>query len=210
MKRPRSTSGFSAVGPRQAGQAGRTSGFRAVVVGVSAGGMAALGELFPMLPGTFPLIGVTVQHLHPTDCGYLAEHLGGICRLPVAEAEEKTPLLTGRIYIAPANYHLLIERDETACLSVDPKVNYARPSIDVLFDSAARVWGPRLIGIILTGANSDGAEGIRRIRERGGLTIAQDPATAESPVMPKAAIDAGGVDRVMTLAQIGAFLKGLE
>ncbi len=186
------------------------AGFRAVAIGVSAGGMAALGNLFRVLPGTFPLIVAVVQHLHPTDCGYLPEYLNRLCELPVVEAEEKTLLCTGHIYIAPANYHLLVERDETLSLSVDPKVNYARPSIDVFFDSAARTWGSRLIGIILTGANSDGTEGLGRIKKRGGLTIAQDPATAESPVMPKAAIDGGCVDRIMTIEEIGAYLKQME
>ena len=177
-----------------------------MTIGASAGGMAALGKLLSMFPGTFPLSVIVVQHLHPLEGGYLPEFLNRKCSLPVEGVEDKTPILKGHVYIAPANYHLLVERDERFSLSIDARVNYSRPSIDVLFESAARVWGSGLIGIILTGANQDGTFGLRRIKECGGLTIAQDPGTAETPFMPKAAIDAGVVDRVMTLEEMGGFL----
>ncbi len=179
------------------------SAFRCVAIGASAGGMAALGKLLSMFPGTFPLSVIVVQHLHPLEGGYLPEFLNRKCPLPVEGVEDKTPILKGHVYIAPANYHLLVERDERFSLSIDARVNYSRPSIDVLFESAARVWGSGLIGIVLTGANQDGTFGLRRIKECGGLTIAQDPGTAETPFMPRAAIDAGVVDRVMTLEEMG-------
>ena len=112
--------------------------------------------------------------------------------------------------MAPANYHMLVERNGTIALSVDERVNWSRPSIDVLFDSAAHVWGERLIAAILSGASSDGAQGIHTVKALGGLCIAQDPRTAEHPVMPQAAIDAGAVDRVMTLEEMAQLLVEVE
>ncbi len=181
-----------------------------MAIGASAGGMSALGKLLAMVPGTFPLSIIVVQHLHPSESGYLPVFLGRTCPLPVREPEEKTPVLTGHVYIAPANYHLLVERDESFSLSVDAKVHYSRPSIDVFFESAAPVWEEKLIGIILTGANQDGTKGLGKIKECGGVTIAQDPDTAETPFMPAYAIEAGVVDRVMTLQEMGAFLFHFE
>jgi two-component system chemotaxis response regulator CheB len=172
--------------------------------------MEALSELFSYLPGGFPLPIIVVQHLHPTGEGYLYDYLNDRCALTVKEAGDKESIRPGHIYFAPPDYHLLVERDETLALSIDEKVNYARPSIDVLFESAAHVWSSDLIGVILTGVNHDGARGLRLIREYGGLTIAQDPATAEYPVMPQAAIDAGGVDRILPLDEIGGFLSTLK
>ncbi len=116
----------------------------------------------------------------------MVKHLNDICNINVYEAEEKEKVLPGNAYIAPPNYHLLVEGDETLSLTVEPKVNYARPSIDVLFDSAANVYGSGLIGIILTGANRDGSNGLKRIKELGGITIVQDPRTAKSNAMPMA------------------------
>ena len=115
----------------------------------------------------------------------------------------------GRAYVAPPDYHLLIERDETISLSIDEKVNYSRPSIDVLFENATYAWSAGLIGVVLTGANADGARGLRVIKERGGLTVVRDPATAEHPVMPQAAIDATEVDHVLPLEEIGKLLLEL-
>jgi len=180
--------------------------YRAVVVGVSAGGLDALGTLLPSLPQTFPLPVLIVQHLLAGSGDYLAQSLDEKCALHVKEADEKEPIQPGRVYIAPANYHLLVERDETLSLSVNGSVHYSRPSIDVLFESAARVWGAAVIGVILTGASADGAEGMRMIARRGGLAVVQDPATAEQAVMPRAAIEAAGEKHVLPLAQIGPFL----
>ncbi|HEX6894684.1 MAG TPA: chemotaxis protein CheB, partial [Bryobacteraceae bacterium] len=114
----------------------------------------------------------------------------------------------GTVYIAPANYHLLVEKDSLA-LSTESPVGWARPSIDVLFESAADAWGERVIGVILTGANSDGSLGLARIKEAGGLTIAQDPSEAEFPVMPRAAMAASRIDHVLTLVDISALLARL-
>lgn len=171
--------------------------------------MEALSNLFSYLPGGFPLPIIVVQHLAATQDGYLFEHFNRKCALLVKEAHEKETILPGHIYFAPPGYHLLIERDETFSLSMDEKVNHSRPSIDVLFESAVRVWSCALIGIILTGANHDGAYGMRLIKEHGGLTIAQDPATAEYPVMPQAAIDQTDIDRILPLGGIESFLNML-
>ena len=187
-----------------------TSACRAIAIGVSAGGMAALGKLVPVLPETFSHILIVVQHLYSQNESMLHQYLDRQCRLKVKEAEDKDAAIPGIVYTAPANYHLLVESDETFALSVDEKANYSRPSIDVLFESAARVWETRLTGIVLTGANRDGAFGLKEIKRFGGLTIAQDPATAEFSVMPQAAIDTGAVDRIMTLEAIGDFLVSIS
>jgi len=182
---------------------------RAVVIGLSAGGLSALKVLLPLIPMDFPLSLVVVQHLHPQQDSSFFENAGGLCLLPVREAEEKQPVMPGSVYFAPANYHLMIESDRSFSLSVDEKVNFSRPSIDVLFESAADAYGAGLIGRILTGASRDGAAGLRRIKENGGFTIVQDPATAEFPVMPSAALDETEVDRVMNIPEIGRFLAGI-
>jgi two-component system chemotaxis response regulator CheB len=127
----------------------------------------------------------------------------------VKQAEEKIRIETGNVYIAPPDYHLLVERDRTFSLTSDALVNYSRPSIDVLFESAAEAFGSALIGIILSGANRDGATGMNTIRRRGGLTIAQDPREAEYPFMPEASIQTGAVGQVMRLDDIKHFLINL-
>jgi len=184
------------------------SGYDAIVIGASAGGFSALGELLPQLPAGLPQAVVVVQHLHPRGGEYLVEYLNSHCAMPVKEAEDKEPILPGVIYVAPAQYHLLIEQDRIFSLSVDDKVNYSRPSIDILFSSAAAAYGPCLIGIILTGANADGACGLALIKERGGLTIVQEPKTAETPLMPQAAINqTGGPNHILPLAEIAGLLR---
>lgn len=184
--------------------------YKAVVIGGSAGGREALLALLAELPADFPLGVVVVLHMHPqSDARGLAEAFCRRCRLVVAEAEEKAPLLAGRVYLAPANYHLLVEKDGRFALSVDPRVNYSRPSIDVLFESAADVWQASLIGVLLSGASRDGAAGLARIGALGGLTIVQDPATASSPIMPQAALDRGPVDRILAPSEIGQCLVQL-
>ncbi|MCA9935081.1 MAG: chemotaxis protein CheB, partial [Anaerolineales bacterium] len=166
----------------------RRKGYKAVVVGVSAGGVEALSQLFADLPPHFPLAVLTVQHIHPDEGGALAAYLNNVSALPVSEALDKEPVQAGHIYLAPPNYHLLVERGETLALNVDERVNYARPSIDVLFESAAAVWREQLIGMVLTGTNRDGAKGLRRVHELGGLTIVEDPQTAVYPIMPQQAL----------------------
>ena len=184
------------------------SNFKCIVIGVSAGGMDALLKILLVLPADFPLPVIVVQHLgsHSTD-SYLAQFLNEKCRLRVKEADEKKPIIAGNIYIAPANYHLIVEKDKTFTLTVDEKVNHSRPSIDVLFESAAEVYGSTLIGIILTGASADGANGLKTIKDNGGLTVVQDPDSAESEVMPLSAIEACDVDYVLPLREIGKLLK---
>jgi len=186
-----------------------TGTYKAVVIGGSAGGLEALSEILEVLPGSYAIPILVAQHLHPTDSGYLAVHLERLCPLTVTEALDKEPILPGHVYLAPANYHLLVEKDETLSLSVDEKVNWSRPSIDVLFESAARVWARRLVGVILSGANNDGTEGLRLIKRYGGLTMAQDPQSAGHPTMPQAAIDAGCVELVLRPDEIGERLVRL-
>jgi two-component system chemotaxis response regulator CheB len=181
--------------------------FQAVVIGVSAGGMKALSTLLPILPKDFPLPILVVQHRLAGSDDYITKNLNQICALQVKEAEEKEALKAGCVYIAPADYHLLVERDETLSLSVDEKVNYSRPAIDVLFESAAYVWSSGLIGIVLTGANSDGAKGLASIKQQGGTAIVQNPETAEHSTMPKAAL--ASADYVLDLKEIGKLLNAL-
>lgn len=184
--------------------------YKAVVIGGSAGGLEALFALLAELPADFPLGVVVVLHMHPqSDARELAATFRRRCRLVVTEALEKTPLLAGRVYLAPANYHLLVENDGRFALSVDPKVNYSRPSIDVLFESAADVWQASLIGVLLSGASRDGAAGLARIGALGGFTIVQDPETASSPIMPQSALALGPVDRVLAPTGIGRCLVDL-
>ena len=180
--------------------------FKAVVIGTSAGGFNAIRTLLMGLKEGFSVPILIVQHLSSHSDNYIVTHLNKICKLKVVEAEEKEKVLSGKVYFAPPNYHLLIEKDETLSLSVEAKVNYARPSIDVLFDSAADVYGDALIGVILTGANSDGSKGLKRIKELGGLTIVQDPKTAEFNSMPMAAIAITKVDYIIELSKISAKL----
>lgn len=184
-------------------------GYEAIVIGVSAGGMGALSAILPELPADLPYPVIIVQHMYPGSGSYLVSILDGKSQITVKEVEEKDKIAPGTVYIAPPNYHTLVEMDRTFSLSIDPPVNYARPSIDVLFESAADVYRNRLIGIILTGANSDGSRGLRRIKEIGGIAIVQDPATAEMDSMPNAAIAAAEPDYILPLDQIGTFIGQL-
>lgn len=178
----------------------------AIVLGGSAGGMEALRTVLGVLPADFSIPILVVNHLHPSDGGLFVEHLGAGLALPVCEVFDKQRIEPAHVYVAPADYHLLVERDGTMALSTDAKVNWARPSVDVLFESAARVWTDALVCVVLSGANNDGAEGARLVKSLGGLAIAQDPATAEQPVMPRAAIDRAGIDIILGPADIGALL----
>jgi two-component system chemotaxis response regulator CheB len=179
-----------------------------IVAGASLGGFDALATLLGALPENYPLPLAVVQHRSIDSDELLSILLGRACRLPVAEVEDKQPILPGMIYIAPANYHLLVEKDHFA-LSVDERVQFARPSIDVLFESAADAYRDKVVAILLSGSNEDGAHGIARIKARGGLTIVQDPVSAESPRMPEAAIAGSEVDHVLTLAEIAQFLTNI-
>lgn len=182
--------------------------YRAVVIGASSGGLHALKKLLPALPVDFPCPILIVQHISPTSDNYLTVILDKLSHIHVKEADEKEIVLPGTAYIAPPDYHLLVEADTTLSLSVEDKVNFARPSIDVLFQTAADAYKEHLIGILLTGANADGSEGLRSIKENGGFTIVQDPAEAESPFMPQAAIEHSAPNLILTIdGIIGQLLK---
>ena len=172
-----------------------------VAIGTSLGGTSALQALLPAFTPDFPGVVTLVFHHGQGSDETLARFLRKHCRLPVEEAHDKTPIRGGRLYYAPADYHLLVE-DRHFALSTEAPVSYARPSIDVLFESAAEAYRQNAVGIVLTGAGQDGARGLLEIKRRGGLTIAQMPATAECPSMPKAAIATGAVDLTLTVAEI--------
>ncbi len=182
---------------------------QAVVVGVSLGGMDALPMVLSPLPEDFTVPIVIVQHLHSTDDGFLVEYLDGKCGMEVRQARESELAVSGCAYLAPPDRHLSIVNGGKLALSDGEKVNHSRPSIDVLFKSAARSYGPGLIGVLLTGASVDGASGMASIKEYGGLTIVQDPATAESGVMPQSAIDRCEIDYVVPLEEIAGVLRKL-
>lgn len=184
--------------------------YKAIVIGVSAGGMKALDKVLVNLPADYALPVIIVQHMNPVSDDFLPRYLNEKCQINVKQADEKEKVLPGIVYIAPPNYHLLVEDDETFSLSIDKPVNYARPSIDVLFETAADVYGKGLIGVILTGASSDGSNGLKKIKDSGGLTVAQDPETAESATMPLAAIKATQVDYILPLEEVGPFLCRLN
>ena len=164
--------------------------------------MQALGEIIPELPKDFKVPVIVVQHISADSGDYLPKRLNRISAIRVKEAQENAAILPGTVYIAPAGYHLLIEDDKSFALSGEPPVNYTRPAIDVLFESATHVFEDALIGIILTGANSDGVRGLAKIKATGGLTIVQNPKTAEADTMPLAAIRASKVDHILDLREI--------
>lgn len=180
--------------------------YKVIVVGVSAGGLEALSVLLAPLRKDYPLPIIIVQHVLEGSDSFLTEYLNEKFVIEVKEAEDKETIRKSCVYIAPSSYHLMIEEDESFSLSVDPRVNYSRPSIDVLFESAAYVFEERCIGIILTGANSDGSNGLKMIKEKGGLTIVQDPKSAEYDIMPKAAISATSIDFILDLKKMATFL----
>jgi two-component system, chemotaxis family, protein-glutamate methylesterase/glutaminase len=183
-------------------------GCELIVMGASWGGLHALEGIFGALPERFRTPIAVAQHraARSSTTGSLPDLLGsGARHHQVLEPSDKEPIESGRIYLAPADYHLLVEPYGFA-LSTDAAVQHSRPSIDVLFESAADTYGDRLAAVILTGANHDGAEGIKRIRRRGGLTVAQEPATAERSTMPAAAIATGAVQHVLPLEEIAPLL----
>ncbi len=182
-------------------------GYELVVIGTSAGGLNALQVILSGLSPEFKLPIVIVQHRLPVAEEFMVFTLQETCLLKVKEADEGDQIERGRIYIAPANYHVLVERNGRLSLSVDEKVCYSRPSIDVLFETAADAYNHQLIGIILTGANRDGTEGMSKIKQKGGLTIAQDPQTAEVNIMPHSPIARGVVDKVLALDEIAHYLN---
>jgi two-component system, chemotaxis family, protein-glutamate methylesterase/glutaminase len=182
----------------------------AVVIGASAGGIQALSVLLPALPSRTRAPVFIVIHLPRDKPSVLAGIFSRKCALPVHEAEDKEPVLPGIVYVAPANYHLLIDKGPQISLSADDPIYHSRPSIDVLFESAVEVYGNRLLGMILTGANEDGARGLAAIKDAGGVTVVQSPDTALAPLMGMAALALRPADWVLTLEQIAESLRTLD
>jgi two-component system, chemotaxis family, protein-glutamate methylesterase/glutaminase len=185
------------------GAAAPPAWYDAVVIGASAGGVHALSVVLPALPADGPPV-LVVLHVPRDRPSLLVEIFSAKCRAAVREAEDKEPIAAGTIYFAPADYHLLVEVGARLALSADEPENHSRPSIDVLFESAADVYASRLLAVILTGASEDGAEGLAAVQAAGGTIIVQDPATAQAPLMVTAAIDRCRPDRVWSLEQIAA------
>lgn len=180
-----------------------------IAIGTSLGGLNALLSVVRQLPRELPVPIVVVQHRGVSqDTGFI-DLLQQSTALTVVEAEDKSPLKPGVVFVAPADYHLLVENRESLALSTEGPVRAARPSIDVLFESAADAYGDALVGVLLTGASADGAVGLARIKQRGGCAIVQDPATAECATMPSAGIAATAVDYVLPLDRIGEYLLSL-
>lgn len=183
--------------------------YAVVAIGVSAGGLNALSQLLLRLPADLPLPLLIVQHMAPSSDAYLIEHFAKLCTLPVREAESQQMLQTG-ITFAPPNYHLLVSDETTLDISSDERVNWSRPSIDVLFESAAWVFGGRLITLTLTGANADGAAGARLAATHGGHVLVQNPEQAEFSAMPQATLDAVPLAEIINLDAIADRLVALS
>ena len=180
-----------------------------VVIGASAGGVEALAVLLPALPDTFRPAVFIVLHLPREQPSLLVQIFEKRCARPVREADDKEPVEPGTIYFAPPDYHMLVEKNRQIALSADDPVHFSRPSIDVLFESAADVYGERLLGIILTGANEDGAAGLHAVHLAGGVTVVQQPDSARAPLMVVSALQRGPADFVLSLAEIAQLLGAL-
>lgn len=181
----------------------------AIVIGTSAGGIEALSILLPALPKELRAAVLIVLHLPRERPSLLVEIFQPKCVLPVREAHDKEPIVRGTVYFAPPDYHLLVDDGPQLALSADEPVHYSRPSIDVLFESAAHCYRQRLLGIILTGANEDGAAGLAAVHQAGGTTIVQQPQTAHARVMVESALKRSPVDLVLTLEEIAGLLRTL-
>jgi two-component system, chemotaxis family, protein-glutamate methylesterase/glutaminase len=179
----------------------------AVVIGASAGALDALSVILPALPPEFRLPLMIVVHVPPDKRSVLADLFRAKCRIAVREVEDKEPIAGGSAFFAPPDYHLLIEADRTLSLSTEEPVLFSRPSIDVLFESAAEVYGPALIAIVLSGANHDGARGLKTVAAAGGTAIVQNPEEAFAPTMPEAALAACPSAKSMSLAAMITYLQ---
>ncbi len=181
-----------------------------ITIGCSAGGIDSLRSLLPIISSEFPVPVVVIQHRSADSPQILQDYFSQICKAQVEEPDDKEPLKAGVIYFAPTNYHLLVDAKGCFNLSVDGPVNYSRPSIDVFFESAADAYGDRVLGIILSGANADGAIGLKAIIDRGGAALVQDPKTTEHPEMPTAAAVYASQQSIVTLDEIRNFFSELE
>jgi two-component system chemotaxis response regulator CheB len=184
--------------------------YKVVIVGGSAGSLNALLQILPEIPILNAFALVIVLHRRSTDDLTLEELLKLKTDITVKAVEDKMPLLPGFIYIAPSNYHLLFEKDNFLALDTSEKINYSRPSIDVSFESAAEVYRDRLIGILLSGSNSDGTQGLKAIQNAGGLIIVQDPASADMPFMPNNAILNTTTDYILDVDGILKFILSVN
>jgi two-component system chemotaxis response regulator CheB len=178
-------------------------------MGTSAGGVDALCELLPSLPAGLHVPVLIVLHLPRDRPSLLVQIFAGRCRRPVREPSDKEPIEPGVVYVAPPDYHMLVDEGPQICLSADDLVHFSRPSIDVLFESAADFYGERLLGIILTGANEDGANGLAAVHRAGGITVVQQPEGALAPYMLVSALKRVPADKVLSLADIGTLLHAL-
>jgi|HubBroStandDraft_6_1064221.scaffolds.fasta_scaffold66088_3 two-component system chemotaxis response regulator CheB len=184
---------------------------RIIVIGGSAGALDGLLAILPALPAAFEIPIVVVVHLAPNQQSLVPGVLERATALRVVEIEDKQPLAAATVHVAPANYHVLVERDGTLALSVDEPVHFSRPSLDVLFESAARAFGDAVVGVVLSGANEDGAHGLWRVADAGGLALIQDAATARHSIMPNAALGQLGTRaRVLPPAKLAACLAGFH
>jgi two-component system chemotaxis response regulator CheB len=183
--------------------------YELLIIGGSAGGLEVLLEVLPQLRTDLDYAVVLVMHRRGGD-SLLTGLLSDKTKLTVKEAEEKEAIRPGVIYIAPADYHLLIENDKTFSLDYSEKIHYSRPAIDASFETAAEAYGPLLAGVLLSGANADGAEGLLQIKQAGGLTIVQDPDEASVSYMPQQAIEKGAADKILTTRQIIGLLNELN
>lgn len=184
----------------------------AIVIGTSAGGVDALSTILPRLPAGLVATVLVVIHLPRERPSLLAEIFAPKCALPVVEAQDKEPLQPGTIHFAPPDYHLLVDHGPEgalASLSADPPVNWSRPSIDVLFESAADIYRARLLGLILTGSSHDGAAGLQAVHRAGGYTVVQRPDQAQAPAMSEAALRLTAADQVLSLPEIAEFFQSL-
>jgi two-component system chemotaxis response regulator CheB len=184
-------------------------GYDLVVIGGSAGGIEVLNILLRALPPSFAPAVMIVTHLPPDSPSYLVHAFAHRCALPVLEPDAGEPIMPGRVHVAPPGYHMLVEVDRTVALSTDAAVRFSRPSIDVLFESAATVYRERLLAILLSGANDDGAQGLSQVRALGGTAWVQAPDTAGSPEMPRAAIARGAADSIYNPATMARRLAAL-
>jgi two-component system chemotaxis response regulator CheB len=180
---------------------------QAVVIGVSAGGLNALSAILPQLPADYPLPVMIVIHLPPDRNSVVAELFDERCALTVREAEDKEDILPGHVYFAPPDYHLLVEADHRLSLSSEEPVLFSRPSVDVLFETAADVYGEGLIGVILTGANPDGAAGLKAVMAAGGRGLVQRPDLSYASAMPEAALEFSPQAEALSLEQIAEKLR---
>ena len=196
--------------PKAATAALRDREIEAIVIGGSAGVLEVLRTLLAALPSTLPIPVLVVVHLPTRPHSNVHHALQFASPLPMQQADDKEPLQGGRIYFASPGYHLLVEADRSVAQSLDEPVYYSRPSIDVLFESASDVFKKSLLGILLTGASPDGADGLRAIHAAGGLTMVQDPLTCEAQAMPRAALELFEPDFVLAPADMAALLKTLD